>query len=148
MREIKFRYVWKRKSDNHIWIEIIPIECIEGKGDKPFILQDNSLWDLIARDLYTGLKDKNSKEIYEGDIVRMVDRENIGTFNVPDDIIANGGYTGREDVWEGKITYDPSITCFGIKDKDDGFVQLITREDLSLEVIGNVWENKELLNDN
>jgi uncharacterized phage protein (TIGR01671 family) len=94
---------------------------------------------------YTGLKDKSGKEIYEGDIVRMTFRENIGTFNVPDDIIANGGYTGREDIYEGEVVYEGA--CFGINDKENGVMQLVVaEEDLETEIIGNLYENPELLN--
>ena len=65
MREIKFSYIWKRKEDGHLWEVIVPIECLEGKGDTPFL--GNDLWDLLARRQFTGLKDKHGKDIYEGD---------------------------------------------------------------------------------
>lgn len=68
--EIKFRYTFKRKSDGHIWQEIVPIECLEGKGDEPFVLKNyEHEWELIARDFFTGLLDKNNNEIYVGDVV-------------------------------------------------------------------------------
>lgn len=68
-RNIKLRYTYKRKNDGKIWQQIVPIECLEGHGD--FIEIDLSIWDLIGRDEYTRLKDKNSKEDYESDICRF-----------------------------------------------------------------------------
>ena len=101
----------------------------------------NHLMELMQ---YTGLKDKNGVEIYEGDLVIITERENIGTFNVPDDIIANNGYTGREDIYQGEVKYQGC--AFGIDDKDYGFIYLEWDKDYgSAEVIGNIYENPDLL---
>lgn len=71
MQEIKIRYTWKRKSDGHVWQEISPIECIEGRGDKPYILNHDCFkyWELVARELWTGWTDKTGADIFKGDLI-------------------------------------------------------------------------------
>ena len=67
---------------------------------------------------YTGLKDKNDKEIYEGDIVKWKDTE-VG--------VVSWGY----DSWR--------------IDFDKGRKQFLSDHWESSEVIGNIHENSELL---
>lgn len=71
---------------------------------------------------YTGLKDKNGKEIYEGDIV-------VNTY--------------YDDGEMYKILWVDDSVAFGMESLDDMELYKLPLE--SLEVIGNIHENAELL---
>ncbi len=72
---------------------------------------------------YTDLHDKNGKEIYEGDIVK--------SFFVDTDEAGNEIYK----YYIMEVKYDEVLCSYKI----DKF--------MNLEVIGNIYENKELLNE-
>ena len=138
MREIKFRvfYPWAKEQ------ELEEMQYFD-LNNRPYGMTDSP--NIVMQ--FTGLYDKQGKEIYEGDVVKITERENIGTFNVPDDIIANGGYTGREDVYRGEVKYQGC--SFGVDDKDNGFIYLEWDKDCGeAEIIGNIYENGNLLNEN
>ena len=70
---------------------------------------------------YTGLKDKNDKEIYEGDIIHIEKTQYPSL----------GEETIKVEWLEGITGYFPFRNYSYIQDK--------------IEVIGNIYENKELL---
>jgi hypothetical protein len=135
--EIKIRYVWKRKSDGHIWIEHVPLACIEGNGDTPFILQDHSLWELVSRDLYTGLTDKNGKEMYEGDIVEWEWARLTDDGRSRKEGVDHVSFFWNEDEF-GWFCRSSDGTEFTPNELNFNFI----------EVLGNIHENPELLEDN
>ena len=85
---------------------------------------------------YTGIKDKNNKGIFEGDIVRF-----------------RGYY--QEPHWIGTVTYDERNALYlfvGVMPYryDSRFeskfeVQISAKDKDTFEVIGNKWDNPELL---
>lgn len=88
----------------------------------------------------TGLKDKNGKLIYEGDIIKYAEFD-WTDFSYWETEIA-------QVVWGN--TYDNYYPAFDLKDTDfDGtnaFAYLFN-EGWTIEVIGNVYQNPELLED-
>ena len=151
MREIKFR-VWDKqskkmrqlidivfntgfgceKNDNSIkliWVK--GYDCIE---QKDIMLQREDKFELMQ---YTGLKDKNGKEIYEGDIVLFEDTE----------MSTESGY-GDNFINKGVIEYIEENCCFNVTERQTAELADVLYEDNeTLEVIGNIYENPELLED-
>ncbi len=69
--EIKIRYTYKRKSDSKLYQVIYPLETIENQDSGSFkSMLNNKLWVIIARELFTGVTDKNNSDIFKGDIVK------------------------------------------------------------------------------
>jgi len=147
MREIKFR-AWDKKK-KRVWLNIQDVydsECshtpVEGHtiypkdhpdhklcdrcypGERAFgeFIEEPNQYSIMQ---YTGLKDKNDKEIYEGDIVEwkmiVTWHKSEVKFERGRFYIVNNNHT--EDVQE-KFDLSFPTEC---------------------EVIGNIWENEELL---
>lgn len=147
MREIKFR-AWDRNAKKMFPVQTIEqsfddwqntylptmLEATMANGepvmfdpDKPFLMQ------------YTGLKDKNGKEIYEGDIVTYSYIKNHPRVC--------------------KIVYEPKAAAFLLNDVSKGSINYVqmkylgdiardktdTRTYELCEVIGNIMENPELM---
>lgn len=120
MREIKFR-VWLETT-----CELLPWERIS-RENTDWTLADLHNSNRVEFDQFTGLKDKNGKEIYEGDIIA-----DSNWWWGPGEVffnLENGDNTARYLV---KNTKDKVITYNIWNGKD-------------VKIIGNIYENPELL---
>jgi len=115
MREIKFR-AWDK--DGHDWFYF---DLKSTHINIPAVADDNTVQQ------YTGLKDKNGKEIYEGDIVRVL-----------------WHYDGDKKIDEHVDTIQFEYGAFGVA-KAMGYELDMLSLNRLCEVISNIYENKELL---
>lgn len=124
MREIKFR-VWCEARK-----EMLPIQRHSFKTNKSMPYGWNMQYEFDAIMQYTGLKDKNGTEIYEGDIVDA-------TYCIDRCLYYS------EDEY-GIVVWDDKKFGFFIKFKNEIDVTPISYYEY-LKVIGNIYENPELL---
>ena len=129
MRDIKFR-CWD--TENKEMLEVQELDYEDSYNGQPMIRTTMYSDYFDTEDMilmqYVGLKDKNEKEIYEGDIVKFRFKDDREEF--PDLI--------------GYIEYQTTFTAFIIMSNQGSFKIDIT-EIKFIEVIANIYKNLELL---
>lgn len=98
----------------------------------------------------TGLKDKNGKEIFEGDILKFNDEWPDYCYEgYVDGSIEGINYVEIEKETTcftfGKFKTSDSSLLYYMKDENLSFEELITDKEFEFEIVGNIYENPELL---
>jgi len=122
-REIKFRAYIKYKPTGEVVYgdcDILVLHKDSSEPERVVINGEKFKDDLSEIKLlqYTGLKDKNGKEIYEGDILKW---EKSGLIEI------------KKVYWDCSSRWN---VCNSVG----------VEKELDYEIIGNIYENKELLN--
>lgn len=123
MREIKFR-AWDKENQ----VMVYDVNVQDGKPVKrgyQWFNTENTIWNSELQQ-YTGLRDRNGREIYEGDIVSMF-----------------GGTQFSVVEWDDKFgLYRIYLQLSGASDVGE---ELLGNHLNVVEVIGNIYENPELI---
>lgn len=133
MREILFR---GKRVDNGEWVYSSFImqdqehKVLSAEAE----LFDGEKWRAVIPETvgqYIGLTDKNGKKVFEGDIIKDKEVRRIYMIGYNEDLMKYAFLYYHKEL--------KNIYCGGFVSKSDG---------KSIEVIGNIYDNKELLYEN
>jgi uncharacterized phage protein (TIGR01671 family) len=138
MRELKFR-AWDKNGKRFLnGFYLYTGSCV---GNAEIGVWNNAETDIVFDDYpqlilsqYTGLKDKNGKEIYEGDILGVIETE----------IVVEGSieYVGAAFMLRAYNAFMEPMGVWILGNTNSNFLGY--RNPSSFEIIGNIHENPEL----
>lgn len=137
-RQIKFR-IWSNDANKFIPSDLDrffvtmdgKIALVDDFGDTPSLKIFKESYGVIQQ--YTGLKDKNGVEIYEGDILPF--RKKLLDSNI--------NYKWYK--YNGVVTCNDKLACYELRYNNENSIEGLSYWAGSVEVIGNIHENPELL---
>lgn len=143
MREILFR---GKMDDNSRWVEGYYCRAFRWTGDKEPVpaIQEADCFMFRAIDpstvgQYTGLKDRNGKRIFEGDIIqRLCDVYDLGKRYPVGQRMVIGVVT-----WDSESGTELGCWCIDTTDRHGNQIKIIF--DSNYEIIGNIHDNPKLL---
>ncbi len=150
MKEVKYR-AWDIVDEK--WYNVVGLELKEGKLSAVIVEEDGKIYKSLPNvdcilTQYTGKKDKNGVDIYEDDIGRCfkanheLAKDMEWTSGYSNAVIRNNGwgfYFDNINPEDYEFFYSPDGSRFHISDN------IKLREYEECEVIGNIYENPELL---
>ena len=142
MRDIKFRgFARNTKGGEWVYGYLYKVKSFFG-SEYQYLIRGEHLNDFPVEEKtigqYTGLEDKNGKEIYEGDIVK-VNEDIRRVFDLKKIMYVEFSEGAFYLKAEKGIKWN-LLRCFPCIVSIEGKMRV--------EVIGNVWEDSDLLNDN
>lgn len=156
MREIKFR---GKMVNAEKWLYgNLQVPCKEGV---PYYMKDEELYqrkvDVKTIGQYTGLKDKNGKEIYEGDILRVeVFKNESGQMERSDEfyeVFSLDDMKGKKErEYVTPVCWEDGAFVISARQENDTFLGVLygdmrmSSPIFIFEVIGNIYDNPELIN--
>ena len=130
MRQIKFKYYMQHEDTGYITSKIFELEELESYDG----FQEPHRYFTLKRCQFTGLFDKQGVEIYEGDIIK--DSSNRLMTVEWDRRVGTSRFIFRVINTIGHIKVGRFVNTH----------EWIMPDDNDIEVVGNIYENKELLN--
>ena len=133
MREIKHKAYLR---DYHKIVDVEILELLPNGEVQSVVIADEELNEEVYRVTkgqfelmqYTGCKDKNGIEIYDGYIVKIT-------------------LTETQKTRRGEVIYYDDNACYLVKTANEEYFTFMSADICKIEVLGNKYENKELLDE-
>ncbi|WP_372520906.1 YopX family protein [Candidatus Ruminimicrobiellum ovillum] len=132
MDRLKFRYVFKKDFGGKTGICYkMPVfdldETVRTEFEKTIKGYADYGYELVSKDQCTGKKDKNNILLFENDIIYKKGNKNY-----------------KKEKMYSKVIFDDMYAEFNISDEDG--CHRMPSNSQNIEVVGNIYQNKELLN--